>query len=282
MPLIIGTAQFSGMYGVTNKKKKISTKYLNQVANILKKNKINYIDTAQSYKVEKLIGKTKLKNFKFITKVHVTKKFDEKRTFSFISQSLKDLQINQFHAILIHDPENINKKNVLKIKNFFFKLKKNSITTKIGLSIYEARHVKNILSIWVPDIVQLPVNILNRDLYKSGLINQLQDLNIEIQARSVFLQGLLLANKIPPQFRRWNKIFQNWGYLTKYDTDKKITYCLSIIKNYMRLKNIIIGFENINQLKKIIFLFKRKNKLNEKVISFYSKEKKLIDIRSWK
>ena len=147
MSLIIGTAQFSGIYGITNKKKKVTVKYLNQVAKILKKNRIKYIDTAQNYKVEKLIGKTELKNFKLITKVCVTQKFDEKKILLSLNKNLQDLRINKFHAILIHDPENINKKNIIKIKQFFIRLKKNSITKKIGLSIYEDRHIKKILSI---------------------------------------------------------------------------------------------------------------------------------------
>ena len=281
MSLIIGTAQFSGTYGVTNKKKKITPKYLNQVAEILKKNNIKFIDTAQSYNVESLIGKTKLKNFNFITKIYITKKFNEKKIYSSLIKSLYNLKIKKFHAILIHDPENLSKKNIKKIKSFLLKLKKNSITKKIGLSIYESKHVKNILPIWVPDIVQLPVNILNRDLYNSGLINELNTYNIEIHARSVFLQGLLLADKIPIKFKRWKKIFEKWSDLTENNINKKIIYSLNLIKKYMKLKNIIIGFDDIGQLKKIISLYKNKNKINRKTISFFSNKKKLIDIRNW-
>ena len=47
----------------------------------------------------------------------------------------------------------------------------------------------------VPDVVQLPMNILDTSLYKSGVLSELHKKGVEIHIRSVFLQGLFYLSK---------------------------------------------------------------------------------------
>ena len=55
--IILGTAQFGMNYGISNKTGKIKTKNITKILDLLKKNKINLLDTANSYqKSEKEIG----------------------------------------------------------------------------------------------------------------------------------------------------------------------------------------------------------------------------------
>ena len=53
--LAIGTAQFGYKYGVTNKRGKTSAKEISKIINLQRNYKINYLDTAQSYKSEKIL-----------------------------------------------------------------------------------------------------------------------------------------------------------------------------------------------------------------------------------
>ena len=46
-----------------------------------------------------------------------------------------------------------------------------------------------------PEIIQIPINILDNRLYCDGTIKRLHQLKILIQARSVFLQGLFYLSK---------------------------------------------------------------------------------------
>ena len=46
-----------------------------------------------------------------------------------------------------------------------------------------------------PEVIQIPLNILDTRLYRSGVTRKLHSKNIEIHARSVFLQGLFYLEK---------------------------------------------------------------------------------------
>ena len=65
--ICLGTAQFGKIYGITNKKKKqTSVQEIKNFLLLLKKNKIDFIDTALSYKnVDKKLSKTKINLNKF-------------------------------------------------------------------------------------------------------------------------------------------------------------------------------------------------------------------------
>ena len=55
---ILGTAQFGMNYGISNKNGKIKSNEIFKILNFLKKKKVSYLDTANSYKLsEREIGK---------------------------------------------------------------------------------------------------------------------------------------------------------------------------------------------------------------------------------
>ena len=53
------------------------------------------------------------------------------------------------------------------------------------------------------NILQIPINILDHRLVKENYLGELKSYGIELHARSVFLQGLLLMprNSIPNYFQ---------------------------------------------------------------------------------
>ena len=68
--------------------------------------------------------------------------------------------------------------------------------------------LESILDLYDIDLVQLPLNILDRRLIDSDILARLKNRGVEIHVRSVFLQGLLLMpkNQIPDKFVRWKPI----------------------------------------------------------------------------
>ena len=65
--------------------------------------------------------------------------------------------------------------------------------------ITKKQFLEEILKIFKPDIIQCPINIFDNRLTKNNFLKRFSDKGIEIHARSIFLQGLLLqdGNKIP-------------------------------------------------------------------------------------
>ena len=73
--------------------------------------------------------------------------------------------------------------------------KRNGYIKKFGVSVYSIYELENILKIFTPDIVQFPVNVFNQSFFEENLLKKLKKKKIELHARSIFLQGLLLKKK---------------------------------------------------------------------------------------
>ena len=76
------------------------------------------------------------------------------------------------------------------------RLKAEGLFSKIGISVYVADDPARLAARWRPDVMQLPFSLLDQRLLRDGTLARLKELGVEIHARSLFLQGLLL---MPPQ-----------------------------------------------------------------------------------
>ena len=195
--LVIGTANFGAKYGY--KKKNYSKKNLREIFDILNKNKINLFDTAHLYNnSEKILGNN-LQNAKIYTKFSLPLKnnYDIKKNLNkLFKNSQKNLKKNFIECILIHNTEVFlkNKKTQSEIINFFEKLKKEKKINKFGFSIYSPSELKQIVKIFIPDVVQLPLNILDQRFLKPDIIRLIKKYNIKIYSRSIFLRGKILRD----------------------------------------------------------------------------------------
>ena len=108
------------------------------------------------------------------------------------------------------------------------------------------------------EIVQTPLNIIDRRLENSGWMSKLYKAKVEIHARSVFLQGLLLMSKQerPYKFNRWNSLWKIWDEWLK---DNKITALEATIQHAIsvsEISKVIIGVDTKQQLEQIIIASK--------------------------
>ena len=103
MKVILGTANFSKIYSIKQKKIKKKNQIIKQIKYAIKKG-INIFDTAPSYGLsENLLGKTNNK-FKVITKISKINPKNIKKTMNLsILNSLKNLNKNYVDCLIIHD-----------------------------------------------------------------------------------------------------------------------------------------------------------------------------------
>ena len=257
--LIIGTANFSSKYGY--KKKTFSSSELGEIFKILKKNKINSFDTAQSYGFsEKILGK-KINKKKIFTKFsipNIKSSEIETETINLINKSFKNLKKKNLEAILVHNSDFFikNKITQLKIIKLLKKYKKEKKIKKIGFSIYTPSELINIINLFTPDFFQIPINILDQRFIKKKILNEINKRKIEIHARSVFLQGKILRSNQFKSIIVNKKItqFHNWCNKKRVS---RVSACLNFIRNYKFINKIIIGIDNKSQLKKIINIFNK-------------------------
>ena len=284
--LCIGTANFGFNYGI-NKKRSLRIENIKKILSYAKKNKIEYLDTAISYKsAEKKIGKSNIKNFKIISKIHRIpkriKKID-KWIIKNAKMSCKNLKVKSLYGLLIHDTSELNdKKKSEQIFKAFKYLIKNKIIKKVGLSIYKKEELDLYINQFNFKIVQLPINIFDCRISKSHWLDYLKKKRIQIFARSIFLKGLLLKDKsqIKKRFKIWSK---NFEYFENWIRKKKISKeeaCIRYVKSFDQIDKIIVGVNNIDQLKKNI-----KNINKKKLIisnNFCVNDENLLNPQNWK
>lgn len=285
--LVIGTANFGHKYGIDGFR--VGLNNISKIFKLMNDNKINYIDTALGYKnCATVLGKVKLDNFNVITKIGKIpkkKKGIEKLIFRKILNSKKKLKIKKFYAILIHHSETMLQSNSNIIYNSLVKLKNLKITKKIGFSTYDPTVAKKILNLYNFDIIQFPVNYLDRRFLKTNFISFIKKKKLEIQARSIFLQGSLLKDYklLPYYLRKWKSVWINFEKLALSNSVSKFQLCISFIQNLIDkgiIDKIVIGINDEKQLNEIINAvnLKKHSIVNfKKIIT----KKNLIDPRKW-
>ena len=160
-------------------------------------------------------------------------------------------------------------------------LKKKNLTKKIGVSVYSPEELDKLLKKFNFDIVQIPINIFDRRFLKNNYLIKLKRKGIEIHARSIFLQGLLLLDytHLPKYFKKWSKLFKEWDEWNIKNNQKKILTCLNFIYKIQHLDKVVLGVSSYKQFNEIISLKLTKNTKYPKKI--FNLSKNLVDPRSW-
>ena len=282
--LIIGTAQLVRQYGISNDSKKKTSKNIFEFLEFCLNNSINSFDTAFDYGSEKIIGEfiksNKIRKIFISTKIPSLKKIKEKDKIDTIKRqieySYKNLNIESLKSIYFHDEKDFYffKKKDFEIK----KIIKNYKINKLGFSIYSKKFFRKMNYHKHVDTIQLPINIINNDF---------KNLNSKknIVARSIFLQGLLINQKINTK----NLLLKNFNKkLFKFANEKNIdlySICLNYILKNKKINQFIVGFDNLDQLKNLMsFKYRSFDDKNIELINKLVSNKnyrKIIDPRKW-
>lgn len=249
--IVIGSVQFSKKYGFN--KKKVSVFQIKKILVYLKKHKILYIDQATNYDFLKFALKKKLNvsNYKIITKIpsiENSKQFS--KILNILTFNLKKNNIKKYHCILLHDTINVPKDKIKKNIDYLNKLKEKKITLNTGISIYNLKDFLNITKIYKPDIVQVPINIADRDFLSKKFVTYVKKNNVKVHARSIFLKGSLLQKKTA-NFKI-NEIIKLLDKKCKIYGISRVNALLSFILNLKFVDKIVIGVADLDQLKQIV------------------------------
>ena len=255
----LGTVQFGLDYGVSTSEGRVPSNEVTSILNYASDKRIEMLDTAPSYgESEKVLGSNLVNNFKIVTKTQniaaqKVSSSDVKLIDKIFMKSLKNLNINSAYGLLVHDVRDLLKFGSEKLYGLLTVLKKEQKIRKLGVSIYDKGQLESILDLYDIDLVQLPLNILDRRLIDSDILTRLKNRGVEIHVRSVFLQGLLLMpkNQIPDKFERWK---QTWNIWHEWLADNEISALEASLRYavaFPEVSKVLVGVESLNQLKEI-------------------------------
>ncbi len=263
MKLALGSAQFGLDYGVTNKIGQVAIEEIKSILGFAKDNGIDTLDTASGYgDSEKILGKVGINDYHIITKTTPLNNGIDGVIEGFY-QSLENLNKKMVDGLLIHD---INEVNSQQFDCLFIKLnelKQQGLVNKIGFSTYTPGQVDFLLENFDFDIVQLPLNVFDNRLIQGGQLNSLKSKGIEIHARSIFLQGILLDfDNLPDYFLTWKDWFDSYQVIVSDSNLTFLEYALNFALNIKEVDKVLVGVNNERQLKEIVQSVKNQSNID--------------------
>jgi aryl-alcohol dehydrogenase-like predicted oxidoreductase len=284
--LALGTAQFGLKYGVTNNIGKVKESMAAEILKIAKDNDIKTLDTAIGYGVsESVLGNKNINSFDIISKIPPLKNnTDIESWVNFeVEASLERLSQKFLHGILLHNPDDLFSISGYALYKSMLKLKEKGLVKNIGISVYSPHQLEKIFLEYKYgfDIVQAPLNIIDRRMHDSGWITKLNEMRVKVHIRSVFLQGLLLLKKedIPVKFKKWENIWNNWEQYIQVNNISPIEACLSYPLSLSNVDKVIVGVQNPSQLDQIINA--SKIIIDQNLPNIQSDDNNLINPSNW-
>jgi aryl-alcohol dehydrogenase-like predicted oxidoreductase len=258
--IALGTVQFGIDYGVNSVDGQVKPEEVKKILSYARSKKIDLLDTAPAYgNSEKILGKMNISNFKVVTK---TRHFDSleinnndvKLLNNDFHHSLKDLKQDSVYGVLVHNADDLLKPGAKKLFDQLQELKKSKKIVKIGVSVYNHRQLQSILDSFDIDLVQLPLNILDRRMIDNGMLATLLNKGIEVHARSVFLQGLLLMSEKnrPNKFNRWCGLWKIWHEWLNDNQMSALEATINHTTSMPEIAKVLVGVDTTDQLKEIV------------------------------
>ncbi len=288
MKLVIGSAQFGMHYGMTNQIGKTSTEEVAQILQASFKAGADMIDTAPSYgDAEVVLGNVLnelSETFRLISKTRHFDIEDENDVSTLLKNdlhlTLTHLKASKLYALLFHHSEDLIHKYGDELIDAAVAAKDEGLIEKIGVSVYDLETLALILTRYPIDIVQCPMNFFDKRFRQASY--SMQAGGIEVHARSVFLQGLLLDwQQLPETLVDTAKYFALYENYLKANNYSPIQGALLSVCPYV--DKVLCGFNTLAQCQEVL---RTLNHVDDSVLIDENLMKEnafqtLIDPRQW-
>ena len=247
--IALGTAQFGMPYGIANRDGQVHADEISSILDLAWQTGIDTIDTAKTYgNSERSIGnyiKYRPNNkWIIITKISNS----ENKVVDQIKNSMEKLTIRPC-VVLAHSAELFLEQ---KFQNELEEARDKKEIAKAGVSLYCEDEINKVMeSALRPEVIQLPLNILDTRLYRHGVLSRLHDAGLELHVRSAFLQGLFYLSEADLKahfkdalspIRKLKSIASDFGLTL---AELSLLWIISLEE----VSKTVIGIDNVDQLK---------------------------------
>ena len=257
----LGTVQFGLDYGVSNRSGRPDER---EVAAILARAAgagVGFIDTAPAYGEAEVLAGRYLPSghgLRITTKTPmvVDAAIDARhgrQVLDGLAASLDRLKVNAVHGFLVHQSDDLARPGWQHLVDAMLEARARGWTSRIGASVYNSEQLALVESRFCPDIIQLPLNVLDRRPVTSGMLARLKAAGVEIHARSVFLQGLLLMEpgELPEFFAPVRQAVVGLREKWRERGLSPLGGCLAFALRQPEIDAVIVGVNHMNEFEQI-------------------------------
>jgi len=256
--LALGTVQFGLNYGITNSAGELSDEAVVGILRAAMDAGVTLFDTAADYgSSQQRLGKFVPSDGAraYVTKFSLPSDGADPTPENLYGESMSELCVSHLHGLLFHKLSDLTDERCAQALQLLRSARTEGVITRIGVSIYNAEDLTLALEVFPDlDILQLPANVLDLRLLESDAVRELHERGVEIHVRSVFLQGLVLANPaglpkyfqpLQPalQFLRDNALEQNMSVLAQ---------ALGAMRQHPFVDVVVVGATSLVEVEEIV------------------------------
>lgn len=253
--MALGTANFGGNYGITNKNK-LSNNEIDEIL-LWATNKIPEIDTSLDYTGSHSAISKHSENFKLTSKINLNQITSIRELQEHINLIKEELFTDNIERILLR-PHSSNSKFTIECVQEMEKLSTKGEINEFGLSIYTTEELEYFAEyIKSPIVFQVPLNLFNRSFQKLLDEQETRFEHFKFYVRSIFLQGLLLLNPsdVPNQLKEVILPLNSLNLELSRIGSSTIEATFAFIKERKWVYGLILGINSLDELKRNYELF---------------------------
>lgn len=252
--LALGTVQWGTAYGISNKAGKTPSEEVDRMLDEARAAGVVLLDTAAAYGVaEEVLGNSDIQGFRVTTK---TPRLESNaagisaQLVQSLDRSLKRLRADSVYGLLVHNVDDLLTPDGQQVLDVMQQLRQSGKVQKIGVSVYDSAQARAVLEITTPDIMQVPLNVLDQRMLADGTLELLRCRGVEIHARSVFLQGLLLMplEDVPSYFEPVIPLLRSWHAACAEQRVTPVQGALAFVRDLPAVAYCLVGVQDMTQL----------------------------------
>ncbi len=258
----LGTVQFGMHYGVSNRRGQPDEAEIAAILARASEAGAGYLDTAVAYpNSETLIGRHLAagSRFKIVTKTApiaeaVLDHGHKTRILDTLAQSMDRLRTSRLHGLLVHQAADLGKPGWEHLVEALNEAKSRGWVGHIGASVYNEEQLELVESRFMPDIIQGPLNVLDMRLVSSASFSRLKARGMQMHARSVFLQGLLLMppSTLPAYFEPVKSTLASLQAAWAAAGANPLAGCLGFVLRHPAIDATIVGVNSAAEFEEIL------------------------------
>ena len=260
MRLALGTVQFGADYGVSNPDGRVPQAAVIAILEAAQEAGVDLLDTAHLYgAAEAVLGEAMSASagFRIVTK---TPRFESgggdgpTRLREAFTRSLRHLRRERVHGLLFHHAADLLDRDGARLWSAASELRDQGLVAALGASVYAPEDAFGIMERFPLDLVQLPLNVLDRRCVDSGLLAALMDAGVEVHVRSGFLQGLLLMEPavIPSHFSPVRALLESYHAARTAAGLTPVEAALGFLRGVPGAARVVVGVTRPEELRECL------------------------------
>lgn len=257
--LCLGTATLGLTYGVSNPSQTLAESTAQEILDVAQANGIKTLDTAPAYgDAEARIGrwlKAGARHFRVVTKLPALTDVPDGRIGDAVTQaalaSARRLGVDRLDGYIAHMAADYTRPAV---RDAMAALKATGRVGAIGVSVYTPEQALTVLDWEPPDIIQLPLSILDRRALEMGVVKECQKAGVAVFVRSIFLQGALFLDPcaLPPHLAPLGQPLLRLQRIAEEARTSLASLAVRWIRDQTGVTSAVVGVYNARQLAELI------------------------------